>query len=220
MKTGKYMKKRPVKGIALALVLVLLLGCGIGGTIAWLLDTTPTVTNTFTVGKVDLTLVESPYDDTNNTYGSPEEGVTNDYPMIPGNTYKKDPKVTVTANSEDCWLFVVVEKENNPDTYLTYALELTGWTPVPNETNAYYREVKKSDTTRSWPLLKGNSTYADGYITVKDTIVNDSSTDASAVKMPTAGNEPKLVFTAYAVQKANRTVNQAWALVDPTPAAP
>ena len=72
MKTGKYMKKSPVKGIALALVLVLLLGCGIGGTIAWLLDTTPTVTNTFTVGKVDLTLVESPYDVANNTYGSPE----------------------------------------------------------------------------------------------------------------------------------------------------
>lgn len=220
MKTGKYMKKSPVKGIALALVLVLLLGCGIGGTIAWLLDTTDSVVNTFTVGDVEITLKESPYNQTENTYGELTDGQDNSYPIIPGTTYRKNPTVAVETNSEDCWLYVVVEKDNNPDTYLTYELELTGWTPVPNETNAYYREVKKSDTTRSWQLLEGNSTYTDGYITVKDTIVNDSSTDAGAVKMPTAGNEPKLSFTAYAVQSANRTVEQAWALVDPTPAAP
>lgn len=218
MKTGKYMKKSPVKGIALALVLVLLLGCGIGGTIAWLLDTTPTVTNTFTVGKVDLTLVESPYDVTNNTYGSPAEGVTNNYPMIPGNTYKKDPKVTVTANSEDCWLFVKVDTVNNPKTYLDYTLAISNWETVETGENytVFYKEVSSSTTDQHWNLLTAD---ANGItVTVKDTIVNKGTAAEGTVAMP--DNTPQLVFTAYAVQKANRTVEQAWALVDPTPAAP
>lgn len=218
MKTGKYMKKRPVKGIALALVLVLLLGCGIGGTIAWLLDITPTVTNTFTVGKVDLTLVESPYDVANNTYGSPEEGVTNNYPMIPGNTYKKDPKVTVTANSEDCWLFVKVDTVNNPATYLDYTLAISGWSKVETGDNytVFYKEVFRSTTDQDWDLLTADENGIT--VTVKDTIVNKGTATADTVAMP--DNTPQLVFTAYAVQKANRTVEQAWALVDPTPAAP
>lgn len=218
MKTGKYMKKSPVKGIALALVMVLLLGCGIGGTIAWLLDTTPTVTNTFTVGKVDLTLVESPYDVTNNTYGSPAEGVTNNYPMIPGNTYKKDPKVTVTANSEDCWLFVKVDTVNNPTTYLDYTLAISDWSKVETGENykVFYKEVSSSTTDQYWNLLTAD---ANGItVTVKDTIVNKGTAAEGTVAMP--DNTPQLVFTAYAVQKANRTVEQAWALVDPTPAAP
>lgn len=218
MKTGKYMKKSPVKGIALALVLVLLLGCGIGGTIAWLLDTTPTVTNTFTVGKVDLTLVESPYDVANNTYGSPAEGVTNNYPMIPGNTYKKDPKVTVTANSEDCWLFVKVDTVNNPTTYLDYTLAISNWETVETGENytVFYKEVSSSTTDQYWNLLTAD---ANGItVTVKDTIVNKGTAAEGTVTMP--DNTPQLVFTAYAVQKANRTVEQAWALVDPTPAAP
>lgn len=218
MKNGKYQNGGSKRVLVLALALVLLLGCGIGGTIAWLMDSTETVTNTFTVGDVEITLKESPYYQTQNTYGELTEGQDNSYPMIPGTTYKKNPTVAVDANSENCWLFVVVEKTNNPDTYLTYELALTGWTAVEGETNVYYREVKKTDTTREWQLLKGNTEHTDGYITVKDTIVNDSSTDANAVKMPTAGSEPKLSFTAYAVQSANRTVEQAWGLVDPTPA--
>ena len=218
MKTGKYMKKSPVKGIALALVLVLLLGCGIGGTIAWLLDTTPTVTNTFTVGKVDLTLVESPYDVANNKYGSPAEGVTNNYPMIPGNTYIKDPKVTVTANSEDCWLFVKVDTVNNPATYLDYTLAISNWETVETGANytVYYKEVFRSTTDQDWNLLTADKNGIT--VTVKDTIVNKGTATEGTVAMP--DNTPQLVFTAYAVQKANRTVDEAWALVDPTPAAP
>lgn len=214
-----YAKKNSGKKMLVAmLAIALLIGCTIGGTIAWLMDSTETVTNTFTVGDVEITLKESPYNQTENTYGQLTEDQDNSYPMIPGTTYKKNPTVAVEANSEDCWLFVVVEKTNNPDTYLTYELELTGWTEVTGETNVYYREVKKTDTTRAWQLLKGNTDYTDGCITVKDTIVNDSSTDANAVRMPAAGSEPKLSFTAYAVQSANRTVDQAWSLVDPTPA--
>ena len=86
------MKKRT---LALILALVLVFGAAVGGTIAYLTDTTDPVTNTFTVGKVDITLTETFNTDTDN------DG-TNDAwkaQLIPGTTYAKDPVVTVTANS-------------------------------------------------------------------------------------------------------------------------
>lgn len=41
------------------LALVLVVGCVAGGTVAWLVATTDTVTNTFTYGKIDITLTET-----------------------------------------------------------------------------------------------------------------------------------------------------------------
>ena len=226
MRTGKFQKitkkkrNNSTKIVTILLALALLVCCGIGGTVAWLMDSTEAVTNTFTIGDINLTLVESPYDAANNTYGDPAENVNNSYPLIPGNTYNKDPKVTVLANSEDCYLFVRMEKIGNPDTYLTFSFKndyagTEKWTPVPRETDVYYRVVTKSTSDQSWDLLVADNT---GYtITVKNTIVKNTPTaDANAPKMPTAGNEPKLVFTAYAVQKANLSLEKAWELVDPT----
>ena len=54
---------------ALVLSAVLLVTATVAGTLAWFTDTTATITNTFTVGKVDINLAE--------TTGS-------DYKMIPG----------------------------------------------------------------------------------------------------------------------------------------
>ena len=107
MRTGKFQKitkkkrNNSTKIVTILLALALLVCCGIGGTVAWLMDSTEAVTNTFTIGDIYLTLVESPYN-ADGTYGEAKEGFDNSYPLIPGNSYKKDPKVTVLANSEDC----------------------------------------------------------------------------------------------------------------------
>ena len=221
MRTGKFQKitkkkrNNSTKIVTILLALALLVCCGIGGTVAWLMDSTEAVTNTFTIGDINLTLVESPYDAANNSYRNPIENVNNSYPLIPGNTYNKDPKVTVLANSEDCYLFVRMEKIGNPDNYLDFTFNDDGWSTYNGEEGVYYREVLKNDSVRSWDLLVADNT---GYtITVKNTIVKNTPTaDANAPKMPTAGNEPKLVFTAYAVQKANLSLAEAWELVHPT----
>lgn len=209
------------KMVAVLLAVALLIGCGIGGTLAWLMDTTPAVTNTFTVGNVDITLVESPYeygkkaeDGTLAEYGTPTENVTNNYPMIPGNSYKKDPVVTVTANSEDCYLFVKLNKVNNPDNYLTYTFNSEGWTPVKDETDVYYRTVDKNPADQSWELLTKDTNGIT--VIVKDSIVKTGTTNTIAPVMPAADKQPQLIFTAYAVQQANRTVAEAWNLVKPT----
>lgn len=194
------------KTLALLLALVLVFGAAVGGTIAYLTDTTDPVTNTFTVGKVDITLTETFNTDTDN------DG-TNDAwkaQLIPGTTYAKDPVVTVTANSEDCWLFVKFEEKNDSATYLTYTSNLTaenGWTQgdgtnIPAD--VWYRAVNKADTVKTFQLLAGDNTYPTGCISVKDTVTNENMTAAS---------NAQLVYTAYACQSANMTVNAAWAEV-------
>lgn len=99
------MKKKPaLMFTAMLLVCVI----AVAATLAYLTSTPDPVTNTFTVGNVDITLDESPVD----PYGSEIPGATptteNDYMLIPGNTYVKDPTIHVAQGSEPCYLFVKV----------------------------------------------------------------------------------------------------------------
>ena len=97
------------------LALVLVIGCAAGGTVAWLVATTDSVTNTFTYGDINIELTET----------KPENKQAK---IIPGVDIEKDPKVTVKANSEACWLFVKVEEEGTFVTgKVTYSIA-TGWT--------------------------------------------------------------------------------------------
>lgn len=101
------MKKKSLLTMVVALALVG--AVGVGATLAYLSDTTTTLTNTFTVGSgIDISQDESdestPDDDTDRT----EEG--NDYNDIqPGDVLVKDPTVTVKANSSECYVFMQVE---------------------------------------------------------------------------------------------------------------
>lgn len=204
------MKKKIITTITM---LALIICFTIGGTLAWLMDTTDPVQNTFTSGDVDITLTETP--NTNIT----DDDETNDSwsaQMIPGNTYAKDPKVTVKGATDavDCWLFVKVEEKGNAQTYLDYDFtfnnEDSGWTQLETSTSesttttVWYREVEASETDKSWYLLDGKEGYANGFVYVNDTAVTKETVDTAA--------NAELVFTAYAAQKDNRTVEEAWAL--------
>ena len=178
------------------LALVLVIGCVAGGTVAWLVATTDTVTNTFTYGNIDIALAE--------TTGT-------NYKIIPGTNIAKDPKVTVAADSEACWLFVKVEETGTfVADKVTYAIA-NGWTQgdgteIPS--NVYYREVSAEDakTGVNYYVLAGNATYPNGVITV--------SADLTKENIPAAN--PTLKITAYAVQKENiTTAADAWAKVTP-----
>ena len=189
------------KKITLAVICaVLSCVCLIGTTFAWLTDKTDTVTNTFTVGDVKISLVESVTDQ----YGALTSGTTtngNTYKLIPGTTLTKDPVVTVEANSETCWLFIKVVKTNNPDTYLDYELNLTGWTELTGNPGVYYREVTTSGAAQPFSLIKNNQ------VKVKDALTRDNLSGIGA-------NYPTISFTAYAIQKAGfADVNNAWAEV-------
>ena len=206
MKRGKYSKRGiATKTMVLLLALMLVVGTAVGGTVAYLFTAPQTVTNTFTVGDINISLVEHAYNP-----DSPADITTtvdneNSYPLIPGTVYAKDPTVTVEANSEDCYLFVKLVETNNPATYLTYTVNEDGWTSLAGVPGVYYRVVEKDDEDRSWTLL------TDDKVTVKTNIVKDGTAGENLVVMPS--NNPVLTFTAYAVQKDNLTVGEAWNLV-------
>ena len=100
--------KKAKKALLLALCAVLLVGATIAGTVAYLTSNPEPVVNTFTVGNVTITLDETDVD----LYGV-KDGETpvkaNQYKLIPGHTYLKDPTVHVAADSEDCHIFVKIE---------------------------------------------------------------------------------------------------------------
>ena len=54
------------KILAMMLAVLLIVTATVAGTVAWLMDSTDPVANTFTVGKVDINLEEHSYDTTNN----------------------------------------------------------------------------------------------------------------------------------------------------------
>ena len=204
MKNGKYMKKRALNVKALALVLTLsLLVCGaIGGTIAWLADDTDPVVNTFTGSDVDIELTE--------TKGTQNETTKDrEFKMVPGATIEKDPKVTVVANSEACYVFVKVEKSANFEDFMTCEMA-AGWNEVTSGSGVYYREVASSNVAQEFPVLKDNK------VTVLDTVTRDDMTKNFT--------QPTLTFTAYAIQSEYLTdqdsdndvdAADAWKLVNP-----
>lgn len=194
MKNGKYAKRRGVasKTLALVVVMMLVIGCTIGGTIAWLTAKTAPVVNTFTVGDINITLAET----------------TTNFKMVPGNTISKDPKVTVTAGSEDCWLFVKVEESGTLDKYIAYAMA-EGWTALDETKNpgVYYYD---GTITQGTPIsILGAGTYTSDQ---NDTVtwnadhvgVKPEVTKSDMETLNAAGaTQPTLTFTAYAVQKDN-----------------
>lgn len=166
------------KILALALSLALAVAIGVGSTLAWLTDTTDAVTNTFTVGNIDITLEET----------------ARDFKMVPGADISKDPKVTVKADSEDCWLFVKVEKSKNLDSFISYGIA-DGWDELdnmPGVTGVYYRKVTASTNDQPFEVLEGNK------VTVKGEDVTKAMMDAITA---TTAPAPTLAFTAYAVQQ-------------------
>lgn len=188
MKNRKLRKRSgfTAKTVTMILAVVLVLGCVIGGTVAWLTDRTDSLTNTFTVGDINIDLAET----------------TRDFKMVPGSTIAKDPKVTVRAGSEACWLFVKVEKSDNLDSFITYAIA-DGWIPLPGNDGVYYREVPAGEADAVFSVLK------DDRVTVRDDVTKAMMEGLTDDTMPT------LTFTAYAVQKDNiDTAADAWATLN------
>ena len=168
--------------------MVLVLCCAIGGTLAWLTAKSDVVTNTFTPSNIKIELKE--------TTGA-------QYKMVPGYTIEKDPAAKVLAGSEECWLFVKIEKSGNFDQYLTYE-PANGWEPVAEETNVYARKVTTAEIGTAYSVLLNNQ------VTVKSDV-----TEAMMEGLNTA-NYPTLTITAYASQLYKSagvefTAAEAWA---------
>lgn len=96
------------KALALVLCALMLVAASVFGTLAYLTDT-DAVTNTFTVGKVDIKLDEADVNIYGEAIDDAERVAANEYHLIPGHTYTKDPMVTVLAGSEESYVRMMVE---------------------------------------------------------------------------------------------------------------
>lgn len=84
--------------------LVLTMTVAAFGTVAYMTDSDQ-VTNTFTVGNISINVDEENVDGDMDADGNiPERDKENNYKLVPGAKYVKDPTITVEANSEDCYV--------------------------------------------------------------------------------------------------------------------
>lgn len=185
------------KTLMVVLALVLVIAMSVAGTMAYLTDN-DSVTNTFTVGKVDISLDEAKV----NVYGEKlkadgsvaAEGDTlaarvqqNTYKLIPGHVYTKDPIVHFQPQSEASWLFVKVENgiagAITEGTAIENQIVANGWTALENNEGVYYQQVSANEST----TIATDYKVFDGF-----TIKGDVDVDTY--------NGKTIVVTAYAIQ--------------------
>ncbi len=226
-------RKKSLKALLIVAAIATLILIAAVGTIAWLSDTSEQVVNTFLPTDIDIELKETASSFTDND----NNANTNSYQLIPGHTITKDPKVTVKANSEKCFVFVELTEANWPDLKVKnaqgadtavrkvdYAIA-DGWTKLELSNLAagkavYYRVVEESTTEQDqeFYVIKENQ------VTVDSSLTKD---EMETIAKNTNGN-PKLTVQAYACQyyKSNTatdgdatgtafTAAEAWAVCKP-----
>lgn len=99
------------KALILTLCAVLLVAASMLGTMAYLTDN-KTVTNTFTVGQVKIKLDEAKVTPDGKPVADAERVTANEYKLLPGHTYTKDPTVTVKKGSESSYIKMTVTFSN------------------------------------------------------------------------------------------------------------
>ena len=197
--------KKTRKILAMAACAILLVCISVGATVAYL-TSTDSVRNTFTVGKVEITLDEAKTDINGVADNTVPRVVSNKYKLMPGHEYVKDPTVHVTAGSEDCYIFVKVENGISAFEAATVAagytniadqIEANGWNELTGVTGVYYKEYTQSETVTNLVVFEK--------FKVSDT-ANTVDAWASVSEATT-----KVIVTAYAVQADGFTnAKAAW----------
>ena len=188
-------------------------------TYAYLTDSA-SVTNTFTVGNVGIALSETTGDK---------------YKMVPGVAIDKDPIVTVEKGSEDCWVFLKVDKMGGNvtvgegsnaksydfDDFIAYQIDSHNWTELKlagiDVDGVYYTKYESRDDDIKIKVLGEGSETENGYTVSWG--LNQVATKASVTKdmmdALTDTTLPQLKFTAYAVQYAGFEDKpaDAWAVI-------
>ena len=193
------------KILLLALCMAALIAVSVIGTMAYL-TSTDTVTNTFTVGKVAITLDEAKVNDAGVAVTPAERVKANSYKLMPGHSYIKDPTVHVTDGSENCYIFVKVENgisdiEASGDTTIAAQLTAKGWKAVDGITGVYVYAGTEEGATKKDLAAGSNAVVFDSF-KIADT--------ADIARK--AGSTIKI--TAYAIQAdgfADKTPAQIWA---------
>lgn len=192
--------KTKTKALILSLCAILLVVTSVFGTMAYLTSQAD-VSNTFSVGKVNITMDETDVD--NSTSGASRD-TSNAYLLMPGSTYPKDPIVHVHADSESCYIFVKVENgiaafeaaTAGDYTNIAGQISANGWTSLNGVANVYYQEYTKGQEATDLTVFT-------------ELKIADNANDTSGWDQI---DSKTINVTAYAVQHASfDTAEEAWA---------
>lgn len=174
--------KRTKKIVTLALAAMLLVSSTVAVTMAYLTSTTEVAKNTFTVGNVKITLDEYDYDNDDNTDDNVKITVdgkeevrdtANEYHLLPGQTYVKDPTVTIVEGSEESYVRMLVKVNNYSNLKAAFRQEL-------------YQEFYNGDVFLLQKLVTGwdENTWISTKVV---SVVDDVATYEFRYKEPVAG---------------------------------
>lgn len=184
------------KKLMTVLALVLVIAMSVAGTYAYLTSQAE-VKNTFTVGKVAITLDEAKVDQWGVAIAGVDRVNGNTYKLMPGHEYTKDPTVHFQAKSEASYLFVKVENGISgieaADNTIAAQIAANNWTALDGVTNVYYKQVGANATENAidYPVFSSFK------------IADNAST--------TGYGDANITVTAYAIQADGMTgAADAW----------
>lgn len=158
------MKKKNLLMMALSLCLVAVVA--VGGTLAYLSDSSDSVTNTFSFGTIDVTLSEDQPDVTGNETITVNEDNGYSYAnVVPGQTLNKAPKLTVTT-TVDAYVFARVTVGEN----MNLGNITKGWTQVPETNNVWYKAVSGQESMQDLGTLFTQVTVGTTALDSEDTL--------------------------------------------------
>lgn len=138
-------KRLSVSTVAFLLAAVMIFGCALGGTFAWLTKKADRVDNTFTLGDIILELV------------GPENPATQ---FLAGTPADYNPKVKVGAGSVGCYVFVKIYTDETFKKTADYETD-SQWTELPstlaNSEGVYYIKLTEiGSTSKELTIFSGN----------------------------------------------------------------
>ncbi len=183
--------KKAKRALLMVLCALLLCVASVFGTLAYL-TSQDTVTNTFTVGNVKITMDETKVDEYGRAVYENECVQANQYKLMPGHEYTKNPTIHVDPNSEECYLFIKVEngiadieaKTSQENNYRNIEDQLATmlWEKVEGTENVYYSNAT-AQADKSYNIFN--------YFRIDSALAD---TDLAAYA------DAEIVITAYAIQ--------------------
>ena len=221
-------KQKMILALCSMAAVVVIVVTSVLGTVAYL-TSSAVVSNTFTIGKVGITLDEAKVDIDGNIIAGAERVKENVYKLVPNATYSKDPTVHVDAGSENSYLFVLIRNDieaiadksdaaNKPtiaqqmekNGWAKYTLASTGWVYVwVGVGNVPAGDAAKTDGNAEFTATALTVSGGDYVLFEKFHIASNADT--------TAYGAAKITVTAVAIQDEGfADVNAAWEAVKVT----
>lgn len=224
------------KTLIVVLAVVAVVVASVLGTLAYLTDRS-SVENTFTVGNVDIKLDEAVTDEDGNPVDDDNDGKPdrtpdgNEYHLVPGESYTKDPTITVKANSEESYVRMILTVYNasavqaiidadnaSGNAVKDYADLFAGWDNTKWIYNGFTADTAANTISfefRYATTVAGTATDVALEPLFTSIQVPGYATNAQMEQLYAEDGAFKIVVEGHAIQAATfANANEAWAAFD------